>query len=72
METNDLILISGKDGSLMLFRVYANELLLPDDLEMMVSIAGQETAPLILVTCENETADGGYLNRRVIFAKEVM
>ena len=25
---------------------------------------------LVLVTCENESPEGGYLNRRVIFAAE--
>ena len=33
LETNDLIAVSGKQNSLKLFRVYANELLAPDDME---------------------------------------
>lgn len=35
----------------------------------LAAIAGLEENPLVLVTCENETLDGVYLNRRVIFAR---
>lgn len=31
-----------------------------------VAAAGENT--LVLVTCENESSEGGYLNRRVVFA----
>ena len=48
---------------------YANELLAPDDMQKLAAIAGQEEAPLVLITCENESIEGGYLDRRVIFAK---
>jgi hypothetical protein len=40
-------------------------------MEMMASIAESEENTLVLITCENESADGGYLNRRVVFAKPV-
>ena len=42
----------------------------PDDMETLAAIAGQEENVLVLVTCENESAAGGYLDRRVVFAKE--
>ena len=69
---NDLIAVSSEDNSLKLFQVYANELLLPDDMERLAAIVGQEEDALVLVTCENESIDGGYLNRRVVFAKPVL
>ena len=69
LELNELIAVSGKGNDLMTFRVFANELLAPDDMEKIASIAGNEENPLVLITCENESADGGYLNRRVVFAK---
>ncbi len=72
LDMNDLIAVSSEDNSLKLFRVYANELLLPDDMERLAAIAGQEEDALVLVTCENESIDGGYLNRRVVFAKPVL
>lgn len=35
----------------------------------IASIAENEPGSLILITCENESVDGGYLNRWVVFAK---
>ena len=70
LEENDLITTVDSEGDMHLFRVYANELLEPDDMETLEAIAGRETNPLVLLTCENESAEGGFLNRRVVFAKE--
>ena len=67
----ELVTVADEEGSLKLFRVYANELLAPDDMETLAAIAGQEENVLVLVTCENESADGGYLNRRAVFVKPV-
>ena len=69
LENNDTIFVNAPDGSLRLFRVYANELMAPNDMEKLASVAEQEMNTLVLVTCENESVDGGYLNRRVVFAK---
>ena len=69
LETDDLIAVSGKQNDLKVFRVFANELLAPDDMKTVASIASREADTLILITCENESAEGGYLNRRVVFAK---
>ncbi|MBR6090106.1 MAG: sortase, partial [Anaerolineaceae bacterium] len=68
-EINDLITVKTANGSVSSFRVYANVLLEPDDMQKLVKIAGQEENSLVLVTCENESVEGGYLNRRVVFAK---
>lgn len=69
LEVNDLVTVSGEHGSVQTFRVYANELLGTDDMRKVAAIAGQEANSLVLVTCENESVEGGYLNRRVVFAK---
>ena len=68
LQKNDTVLISGADGSVQIFRVFANELLDPGDMDKLVSIAQNGNNTLVLVTCENESAAGGYLARRVIFA----
>ncbi len=68
LEVNDTVMVSDENGSLKLFRVYANELLAPDDTEKLASIAARGTNTLVLITCENESAMGGYLNRRAVFA----
>lgn len=69
MEHNDVIFINQPDGSLLRFGVYANMLVEPDDMQKLAMIAEQEEGSLLLITCENESAEGGYLNRRVVFAK---
>ncbi len=69
LETNDLITVNGENGLMQTFRVYANELLVPDDFEKLAAIAGQEENSLVLITCENESAEGGYLHRRAVFAR---
>ena len=69
VEVNDVIMVNNRLGSMKMFRVYANELLDADGMAQMAAIAGEAENPLILVTCENESTEGGYLNRRVIFAR---
>ena len=69
LEQNDVIFINQPDGSLLRFGVYANMLVEPNDMKKLASIAEEEQNSLVLITCENESVDGGYLNRRVIFAK---
>ena len=40
-------------------------------MQKMTDIAGQADNSLVLITCENEAAQGGYINRRVVFAVPV-
>jgi len=68
LNTGDKIFVNRANGSMISFTVYANELLGPNDMQAMAQIAEEKANTLVLVTCENEAADGGYLNRRVIFA----
>ncbi len=69
IEVNDLIAVVNKHDELKTFRVFASELQAPDDWETVAAVSGQEENTLVLITCENESAAGGCLNRRVIFAK---
>ena len=66
---NASIYITLDNGTNLPFSVYANELLRPDDYEEIAKIALEDPNSIVLVTCENESKDGGYLNRRVVFAK---
>ena len=61
-----MIFINQPDGSLQRFGVYANLLVEPNDMQKLALIAEQEEGSLLLVTCENESVEGGYLNRRVL------
>ena len=69
LEDGDLIFITDKYGQLMRYAVYANSLINENDMEVLQKIADNDPRSLTLMTCENESADGRYLNRRVIAAK---
>ena len=67
MKISDLIFVQGAKNAARTFVVYANELFASDDIEGLLSYA--RPGCMILITCEDESVDGGYLNRRVIFAE---
>ena len=69
LAENDRIFINTADGGLQIYSVYANKLVEPDDMQKLAEIAENEAGSIILVTCENEMVEGGYMNRRVVFAK---
>jgi len=71
LKVNDRIFIRNANGDLMEFSVFANELYGPDDFALVQQKAQENEKTLVLITCENESADGGYLNRRVVFAKPI-
>ena len=63
----DRIFVTDAKGKLLSFSVYENELLEPNDGELLY----QKAIPgsLVLVTCENELPEGGYAFRRVVYAE---
>jgi len=70
MEVNDVIFVAN-DNEMKRFKVFANVLLSADDGAGLAKTALSEDTTLVLLTCENESEDGTYINRRVIFAKPV-
>lgn len=69
LEENDRIFVRDASGDLIEYGVFANELFEPDEFAAVQNKAAEVENALVLITCENESADGGYLNRRVVFAK---
>ena len=67
MKLSDLIFVRGASGASRTFVVYANELFAADDIDGLLSYA--RPGCMIMITCEDEAIEGGYLNRRVIFAE---
>lgn len=67
LKESDLIFIKGSKNASRTFVVYANEKFEADDVEGLLSFA--KPGCMILITCEDESIEGGYLNRRVIFAE---
>ena len=67
MELNDRIIITDADNSMLSYKVYGNYKIASDGFSEIAD-AVRENA-LVLITCEDESVDGGYLNRRVILAE---
>ena len=69
LETGDRIMVTDEDGTMLRYSVYGNYRIASDDFD---SLAGElRSDSLVLITCEDESIDGGYINRRVIFAELV-
>ena len=67
LKESDLIFVNGAKNASRTFVVYANEKFDANDIEGLLSYA--KPGCMILITCEDEAIEGGYLNRRVIFAE---
>ena len=68
LTENDLILVSDDSGNIQRFHVSGNYLIAPDELDTLADVLTENT--LMLLTCEDEAVEGGYLHRRVILAEE--
>lgn len=69
LAENDRVFVRDVFGELLEYSVYANELFKPDEFAAVQEKAAEHMNSLVLITCENESTEGGYLNRRVVFAK---
>lgn len=69
LKDNDRIFVRKATGELIEFVVRFNGLYKPDQFEAVSEKAAEFDKPIVLITCENESVDGSYLDRRVIFAE---
>lgn len=67
LRESDLIFVRGAKDASRTFVVYANEKFAANDIAGLLSYA--RPGCMILITCEDESIEGRYLNRRVIFAE---
>jgi len=67
MELNDPFMITDEDGNLWIYRVRGNYKIPADGFSSLTENLRENT--LVLITCEDESIDGSYLHRRVIFAE---
>lgn len=67
LEAGDRLIISDSDNEMRMFRVYGNYKIASDGFASVASDLKEDA--LVLITCEDESLSGGYLNRRVIFAE---
>ena len=67
LEPGDSFMITDSRGTMQAWHVYRNAKIPADGFSR---IAGDvKDNALVLLTCEDESADGGYLSRRVILAE---
>ncbi len=69
LAENDRIFVRTAEGNLLSYAVYANELVGTDDFDQIYQTASAYENVLVLITCENESLNGGYENRRIVYAK---
>lgn len=69
MLVDDRIFITTPQGTMLQYRVYENDLFNAEAFDE-VGLRVRKGA-LVLITCENELAAGGYQDRRVVFAEPV-
>lgn len=69
LKENDRIFIRKSTGELIEFVVRYNALYKPNEFAEVSAKASEYDKTLVLITCENESYNGSYLDRRVIFAE---
>ena len=68
-EGDRVFIANQNDGTMTVYEVYANVKVAADDVDSVYAAADEYADSLTLITCEDESVDGGYANRRVICAK---
>ncbi|MBQ6517913.1 MAG: class F sortase [Anaerolineaceae bacterium] len=68
LAVGDKIFVTGPDGGMKVFTVYASEKIAADDAAGLETIARMHENSLTLLTCEDERAGGGCASRRVVAA----
>ena len=69
MNEGDRIFVTDQNNGLQLYAVYANEKIDADDTEGLDRISREYENSITLITCEDETENGEYANRRIIAAR---
>ena len=60
-------MITNEQDELDIFKVYGNYKISADDFGSLIGYLKENS--ILMITCEDESAEGGYINRRVIFAE---
>ena len=67
LEQNARVLITDEANNIRMYRVYGNYKIPADQIDGVDSYLRDNA--LVLITCEDESEEGGYLNRRVVLAE---
>ena len=69
MNAGDHIFIRKHNNRLLIFEIYANEKISEFDYETLYKTGFQYDQTVVLLTCEDERAEGGYSSRRIVAGK---
>ncbi len=69
LEDNDRLFIIDENNEMQSFKIYANYKISYDGFATIIDNLKENS--LVLITCEDESAEGGYINRRIIFAEPI-
>ncbi len=69
LSENDRVFLRNTDGNLVQYQVTANLKKTPE--EILTDKTAVADGSLVLVTCEDELAEGGYQNRRIVIASPI-
>ena len=67
LEAGDSFMITDSRGTMQAWHVYRNAKIPADGFGRIAGYVKENS--LVLITCEDESSDGGYINRRVILAE---
>ncbi len=67
MKTGDRIMVTDADNTMRIYRVYGSYKIASNGFASIAEDLRENV--LVLITCEDESVSGGYLNRRVVFAE---
>ena len=71
LNDGDRIFVTDPNGTLRVFEVYMNTKIGESDFAGLWKISDSHEKSMVLITCEDETMEGNYENRRIIAARPV-
>ena len=71
LQEGDRFSLLRKDGTLMMFEVYASEKIGAYDRQALEEISAAFDNTLTLLTCEDERPEGGYASRRIVSSRKL-
>ena len=71
LETGDRLFVCDENDELMIFEVTVNQKIASRDFDKLAAAMSSDAQTLTLLTCEDETIEGGYASRRIVTARRV-
>ena len=72
LSEGDRIFVTDPGSRMQTFEVYRNSKISETDFDGLYRISDSDEYSLTLITCEDESTNGGYENRRIIAARPIL